>query len=106
MNKICHTKWDTLDFTIILRNSDGTPIDITGATISFTVAKSHQETPIIQKTCSIIDAPNWVAQVSATALEMEVDIWIYKWEIQTVWPGWDVTTTPMQALEILPQLTQ
>ena len=106
MEKIYHIQWDTLDFTITIRNSDGTPVDITGASLIFTVSASSTSTPVIQKACTIVDWPTWSAQVSASSSEMDFEVGIYKWEIQITGSGGDVTTTPIQAIEILPQLTQ
>lgn len=105
-SKILHIQGDTLDFTITVRNSDGTLVDLTGGSLIFTMSKWPDETPVLQKSCTIVDAVNGLAQVSATALEMDMEVGVYYWEIQITWPGGDVTTTPMQTIEILSQLTQ
>jgi hypothetical protein len=78
---------DTLTFSVTLRNSDQTPINLTGATITFSIAgKVNASSPmaiVYSAPCTITDATGGIAQVLVS--ESITSIWTpkeYLWEIQ------------------------
>jgi len=100
---------DTLTFSVTLRNSDQTPINLTGATITFSLAgKVTASSPmaIVYSTpCTITNASGGIAQVLVS--EEITETWIakeYLWEIQ-IKIGTEIRTTPAQSLVIISQLT-
>jgi len=87
-------------------DENNAPVDLTWGSVLFTISVWPNVTPELQKTCTIIDAVNGIAEISATPVEMDIEVGTYKWELQFTWPTWDISTTPMGEIEILSQLTQ
>lgn len=71
---------DTLQMAVTMRNSDLTPINLTGATVKMTIAK---DTVVYTGTLAITDAVNGVCQVNIPKETTNlIPVGEYVWEIQ------------------------
>lgn len=93
---------DTLTASVTLRNSDLTPINLTGATVTFTIT-----TPTVySQPITITNATGGICQLTVPA--SVTNTWkpaTYCYELQILGSSGDITTTPTQQITILKQLT-
>lgn len=93
---------DTLTSSVTFRNSDSSPINLTGAVVTFTVV-----TPTIySQPITITNAVGGICQL--TVLPAITNTWkegTYSYEFQILGSSGDITTTPTQKITIQKQLT-
>ncbi len=83
-NEIKHIRGDTLILNGVVK-SDWVATNITGSTFLFTLRKWNNKTEypeIIQKSWIITGAITGEYSIEATAVEMNIDPWIYLYDIQ------------------------
>ena len=94
---------DTLSASVTLRNSDLTPINLTGATVTFTIT-----TPTVySQHITITNATGGICQL--TIPKEITNTWkpaTYCYEFQILGSSGDMMTTPTQQITIQKQLTQ
>lgn len=100
---------DDISYAMIFKDADGARVDITGATIWFTVKKKPQDSDadaLIQETWSNhTDPTQGETTLSLTAAQTNVTPGIYKYDFQVVSSG-AVTSTISGCCEILQDITQ
>lgn len=102
---------DTKSIKLTFVDGSGTPIDITGAIVYFTVKKSHydpDDKAVIRKVITNhIDAANGI---TGFTIEYEdtanLKLGSYYFDIRIVFPGEQVTTVLNSTLKLLPEVTK
>ena len=80
---ITHYRWDTLTRKLVFKDKDWVLIDITGHTITFTMKyKKEDDTTVIQKVADMTDPTNWEAEIVIDAGTIDIDPWVYVYDIQ------------------------
>jgi len=83
---ISRIRGDTFSFAVLIEDSDGDPINITGATFLLTVdpaADPADDTNnLFQLTGTIIDGPNGKVQFTLSSLEADQDPDTYYYDLQ------------------------
>jgi len=103
---IKHTRWDTFIRSVRIENEDGTPVDITGSTITFSIKNSISDTIyILNKTFNITDAENGKAEILINWNEMELELKSYYYDIQWIDINWIITTILKWRFTILYDIT-
>ena len=83
------TRWDDIDLSIRFTNQDDwSPLDITWATVYFTVKKTWSDwdddsDALIQKDQTIhTDALDWKTTISLSHTDTNVPSWLYEYDFQ------------------------
>ena len=76
-----------------LKNADGTVINLTGATVVFTMRKGSRAATIDEVECGIPDEPNGVVEYAWRAGDTD-DAGVYDAEFEVTLPGSEIITVP------------
>lgn len=105
--------WNDYNFSTTIRNGDGTPVDITGCTIYFTVKDDSYITDtddtdaIIQVVNTVhTDPTNWVTTFVLTHAMTEVPVWEYNYDIAITYPSGNKTSSAKCKIKVIERVTQ
>lgn len=80
MSNITHIKGNTFIRTLEFTDDLGAKIDLQGSEITFILKKCNKdETDVLNKLATIIDAINWLAEFNISDIEMDIPIWNYEY---------------------------
>lgn len=106
-------RWDQYNKAVEFSDNLGAPVDITGATVYFTVRTestiwdADDTTAIIQKDVTLhSDAINWKTTIPLTSTDTDQTPWDYLWEIQIKFSSGDIRTTNTDTIRIVQDLTK
>lgn len=90
---ITHAKGDNLDLEVHITDENWTDVDITGATVIFSIKKDIQGVVLLQNSVTSHSFPTqWKTKVTFTDTEMNIDPWKYFYDLQVVNGGNKITT--------------
>jgi hypothetical protein len=88
-----HTRGDTFIRTLSFKDNLGAAIDLTGATIKFTIKSNIDDaSPLLQATASIPTPLTGLATVTFTAAQMTIPVATYYYDLQFTDSANTVTT--------------
>lgn len=107
-------RWDTYDQVMKVKDKNGDPVNIAGYTIYFTVKKKsgiNTDDDVdneIQKILTVHSNPTqWETQLRIESSETEdLAPWEYRFDVQIVSPGGDVSSAPKRPFIVLQDVTK
>lgn len=112
MSKISVIRGDDKTMTINVKNSDGSPFNLTNCLILFTVKKRDYLTDeddtraLIKKTCTITDASGGVASLSLTSIDTDNDTDDYFYDFQIKNSSGKVVSSQKDSFEIIQNVSK
>ena len=109
MSHLTFKRWDQFNTTVTLRNSDGTPTNITWCTVYFIIRDtSNPDSPndtddsvkLTKDITSHTDAVNWVTQIQFLSTDTDIEPWQYFREIQVKFGNDDIYSSATWTITI------
>ncbi len=100
---------DTKEVKVTITKADGSPFDLTGATITFTMKKDDTDPDaeaVIQKTAVISTPASGEALLTLTATDTNQDTGEYFYDFQLVDSSGKVTTLLKETISVLQDVTE
>ena len=103
---LIHTKGDTLFYSLTIVDSNEVAIDITGASLVFSIKEKQTDTTyILQKNLTITDAENGLCELNVVAGDMDLDVGNYYYDFQYTDKDGQVATFLKWILSITYEIT-
>lgn len=106
-------RWDDYSIPVNFTNSDGTPYDLTGSTVRFTVkleswiwTSDDVDAKISKTITSHTDATNWVTNLVLSHTDTNIPIWEYVYDLQITTPWNSVHSSITWYINILQDVTK
>lgn len=106
-------RWDQFTTVLRFRDHNKQPVNITWATLFFTVRPEKKPTETTDTIVSIqknitahTNATEWLSSLFLSKSDTNLTPWIYYWEIQIKLSWWSILSTRTWVLEILHDLTK
>lgn len=110
MNKLYIIRGDSTTIETTFTNDDGSVIDLTGATVYFTVKKKQgdvDDDALIKKDVTThVDAANGVTAIELTASDTDIEVGEHVWDLQIKYVNGNVQSTSAGIVEVSQDITQ
>lgn len=107
MYELTHRRWDTFETNITINDRTGSPIDLTGATVSFSIKDDWRSASYIYNwTFNITNASLWQASITIPATTTKLwEVKKYYYDIQVLQSNWTVDTAVCSTLDVIFDIT-